>query len=661
MNQENLHNMRGVLAPHAEPDDHVDAENAFDTVEVGQWYWVLSEDDQEDGKWLGCVMEVGSNYIRLRSPGQRSHYTTRVHFNNFWKSLRFEPNADAVIRGRIEQHQQEAGRFMDEVKSITARLGVSQQSALPSRPTADGNGGALVVMTEQPDIKSYEKALILARDKTLPELFKKIQQANEKMADWMTASTLPMEAMAKNMGGVIREINNRVFNVSLYAGLTEEIVKCCDGMPAAFHEKLHVFQRRLFMDEECLLNYRHGGMEFCQIEAFDDWMSLPENRDRILPFPRCLVTMRVRRLVKDRKWDGSLRNAMININLERADKLTFLYLRNGDQVWRLSSDLDFGELIFPDKTVFDPSEPMMAKMFGSSRVDKLLSRREYEEMEREYRESKVLRDQWDANNPNETWDEGTNGPRWMSNPHRNTRALDFRASEYQPFDPTSVYFDDMTAIVGDEIKQYNRIALIIQGLFDRSEVFHPHPPVKTWTQDGFNAAVDLVYDGTSALVNGETPYFEAYRDRCNASLNTDSVVIGQERFWLNKLAQKEDREDSRYLSKPYGNDGPGRLAKMAKWHPRSRKAVFAWYRERLRDEPGHYSVPVGKRYGDPIRATITVPASELFNVSAYRPGDYKQFFQDHRTRAQYLQWAPMLIAAEEYWAGNAKVQEPVCE
>ena len=100
---------------------------------------------------------------------------------------------------------------------------------------------------------------------------------------------------------------------------------------------------------------------------------------------------------------------------------------------------------------------------------------------------------------------------------------------------------------------------------------------------------------------------------------------------------------------------------MAKWHPRSRKAVFAWYRERLRDDTGHYFVPVGKRHGDPIRATITVPASELFNVSAYRTGDYKQFFQDHRTRAQYLQWAPMLIAAEEYWAGNAKVQEPIGE
>jgi hypothetical protein len=47
-----------------------------------------------------------------------------------------------------------------------------------------------------------------------------------------------------------------------------------------------------------------------------------------------------------------------------------------------------------------------------------------------------------------------------------------------------------------------------------------------------------------------------------------------------------------------------------------------------------------------------VPVSELFNVDAYQPGDFKQFFADPRTRGQYLVWAPMLIAAEEYQAAR---------
>jgi hypothetical protein len=41
----------------------------------------------------------------------------------------------------------------------------------------------------------------------------------------------------------------------------------------------------------------------------------------------------------------------------------------------------------------------------------------------------------------------------------------------------------------------------------------------------------------------------------------------------------------------------------------------------------------------------------LLNVSAYKPGDYKRFFSDPRTRKEYLKWAPLMLAAEDYHAG----------
>lgn len=46
---------------------------------------------------------------------------------------------------------------------------------------------------------------------------------------------------------------------------------------------------------------------------------------------------------------------------------------------------------------------------------------------------------------------------------------------------------------------------------------------------------------------------------------------------------------------------------------------------------------------------------KLLNVSAYTPGDFKQFFADPRTRAEYLKWAPLLLAAEEFHAGNRTI------
>ena len=59
---------------------------------------------------------------------------------------------------------------------------------------------------------------------------------------------------------------------------------------------------------------------------------------------------------------------------------------------------------------------------------------------------------------------------------------------------------------------------------------------------------------------------------------------------------------------------------------------------------------------DDIQAKITVPLEKLFNVSAYVPGDFKMFFNDPRTRRNYLKWAPLLIAAEEFHAGSEKAQ-----
>ena len=165
----------------------------------------------------------------------------------------------------------------------------------------------------------------------------------------------------------------------------------------------------------------------------------------------------------------------------------------------------------------------------------------------------------------------------------------------------------------------------------------------------------MIYDGDNILHYGEAPSFEAYRIACNASLKEGSLTIGQDDFWAEKEAEKECKRmdgDWRVKSdahrperfRPYGNPGPGFLAKVANWHARSRKATFQWQRDRRT-----YS-----RWEDkgPIDTSVTVPEDRIFNVSAYKPGDYKQFFIDPRTRAEYMRWAPALLTAEEYHAGN---------
>ena len=63
---------------------------------------------------------------------------------------------------------------------------------------------------------------------------------------------------------------------------------------------------------------------------------------------------------------------------------------------------------------------------------------------------------------------------------------DFNPRDWKPLDTSNVYLDDVNDRIRDHANHYNRISTLIQGLLDRSETLHPHPPVKLWTPRGFD-------------------------------------------------------------------------------------------------------------------------------------------------------------------------------
>lgn len=649
--------MSDLIKHQTEKDGKTESIGHSGEVKVGQWYWVKGDNhrDKDDGaEWFMCVMYIGSNYVKLETPRAR-HWgrSERVHIDDFFDQCRFEPNPESVIRRKVLKYQQETQQHLLEVKNTTERLGLQNQTSLPN-PQAD-NSRALAVVSSQDNIKQYKKDLVKAKEKTLPELFKKIEESNEQLCRWMTAETMPMLASMGDTRETISSVEDRIFNVELYSGLTEEVVQCKEGEPAPIDTKLHIMQRKLFMDEECLLGYRTGGMEFKNIKQFDKWLCQKDNLERILPFPRCITAMQVRRSEKERDGGGSLQTTLINLELRQTDGYTFLFIRNGDSVYRMNCGIEFDELIFPDAAMFDMGQPMMVRCRYEGRVDEMITLGNYQERR------KILASQIRASRK---WQRENPGSHWIANPHRHSSFSRSELREFAPFDQTNVYYDDALADVSERIKKYNRIALIIQGLFDRSTVLHPHAPVRTWDSTSFDENIKLVYDGAMVLTHGEAPDFEEYRERCNESIDEDSILVGQELYWELKEAEKEcNRLDNNWRSRhtdyrpkkfrPQGNPGPGYLAKPASWSSRSKHATFRWKRWRLVES---------WRHDDHfINTTIAVPISALFNVSAYKPGDFKKFYQDTRTRAKYLKWAPMLLAAEEYYAGNLKAKNPDSE
>lgn len=264
------------------------------------------------------------------------------------------------------------------------------------------------------------------------------------------------------------------------------------------------------------------------------------------------------------------------------------------------------------------------------------------------------------------------------------RDQDYNLDSYQPLDPSSVYYDEGMAALDKRMKEYNRVALIIQGLYDRSTVLHPHAPVKSWTAEGFDQAIVLVNDATSALTFGEPPDFEAFRAELNAHAQKESLFVGQSEYWQKREAKKEsnrlDAVEARTYNrrrdtwrpkrfKPAGNPGPAdpglcvTISARATKDPESDErvegpsAVFRWGRKRQGESRMYWR---NWRHGhdtETIPCSMAVPLRDILCIDKYELGDFVRFYQDPRTRAQYLRWAPLLLAAEEYRVQNPRKKD----
>ena len=589
---------------------------------VGRWYWVKPSNPKAY-RWFGCITHVGSNYAELQGPEGQER---RVHLDEFWDTCEFIEDPDAHIKSQVEAHQREVHALMEEVKAITNRLAVTTGPALRS-----GQETAALSVFRGESMNEYKAALVKAKETDLPSLFKQIKEANTSLGRWLGASIIPLKAQAESMEPAIDSIKKRIFNVELYAGLVEEVVQVREGKPAELTAKVHLLQRRCYMDEECLARYEAGGMEFKDLPAFDHWLARAENFERILPFPRCIVAFQVRRNRKDRGDFHSFGSFIKMMEMEKLDKLTFLYIRNGEQLFRLGTAIEFDQKLFPDMDRQALGGKLYAKVYGNGGVQSIISVNEWLGMVE------------DENEQQKKYDAAPEDDKWRHRVHRSS-------DSYHPFVPSSVYYDDIAQHVQEEMEKHNRLTLALQGLLDRSPVLHPHPAWQLWTQGGFEQALALIYDDSRALTTGDRPDFEAFREKLNASLKVGSVTVGQDDAWLLVEGEKESlrrqsRRGSDYYPERYhppGNPGPGRLARVAAL-TRS-KATYQWERERqvVREDWN------GERNNEPVGCTFTCDRSQVLNVDAYKPGDFRQFFNDPRTRADYLQWAWLLLKAEDY-------------
>jgi hypothetical protein len=173
----------------------------------------------------------------------------------------------------------------------------------------------------------------------------------EAAKNLLESRKMQMMEMAGKMMKFIKKLNRLIYSIELYLGIKEELNQFGIGVPAPATDPICFRQRLLYMDVEI------GdpcddlkGIDFTDIDKFDEWLMKPNtywgklNYELLIPESKCVVIFKVRE--KDKEYSS---NPWVNFNMNVANHLTYILIRNGENIYRIYADIIIGEKLFPDQ------------------------------------------------------------------------------------------------------------------------------------------------------------------------------------------------------------------------------------------------------------------------------------------------------------------------
>jgi len=554
-----------------------------DQIEIGQWYWV--KDVEEDGgEVLCCISDIGSNYVEAERYSVRipndikydpsdSHYSFRIHLDDFDKRCRKEDNWNEYFTNRLKSIQAQIKQKTQLLVQEGKRLFLINRE----REEQINEGEILPSIVSISPIK-YRNELIEFRKNSLPKIQREIKALSVDFAMMSKNMALTDFSKLEFIKSQFNSIEDKIFTIEIYAGIHENIKQIAEGSPASIDEPIAIRQQLLFMDEECLIDFNKGGMDFERLEDFDRWVVKPENLNRILLEKKGIVAFQVRRHKKDYPLPNDLWGIFQLIQKDYANMETYLLIRNGHRVYRVTSVIDFSPRLVPFKN--EIGEKQFQKVYRG----------------------------------------------WSDEP-----------DTVEKITPDHIEYDDHFKKMADLIKKYNKIFIFIQGLLDRSDIFHPHLGIKLNKQEHMDLWIKCIRDEELGLPSNMID-FEEYRKQLNKSLKSGDLVWSD---WV--------PENMGHYSYQYSRTRHNLNEEQVAHRPdvcrvtsikRDRSAVWivwevdvqAWDYERMKDKRNRH---------------LLVPIDKIFNISDYNPGDYRMFLCDRTLQGKYLEWAPMLLTAEK--------------
>lgn len=162
------------------------------------------------------------------------------------------------------------------------------------------------------------------------------------------------------------KIEKVLTTIKLYLGTGEEIVQIRHGAWASAETKLSIRQLVLWMDVESLILADEGGMDFKNVQQFDEWlMSDPRHLQQILPEEKGIVCLKPRKARKEYSKDKFIDDLVNARNVQ-----TYILIRHGENLFRVTPDWEVGSRLFPSRHEFE-------KFFRAERFNYTTREREH--------------------------------------------------------------------------------------------------------------------------------------------------------------------------------------------------------------------------------------------------------------------------------------------
>ncbi len=159
-----------------------------------------------------------------------------------------------------------------------------------------------------------------------------------------------------------------IYIIETYLGIHEDVIQIKKGEAAPSSTPLTLYQQLLYMDEEVGV-WGNDGIDFQTLDEFDQWIE--KNYERYLYKPLSVCAFKVRR--KDKDYGGDL---LTNYFYNKNNKITYFVMRNGDQLYRIYSDVTIGGRLFPAQTEYQKMFEEEKKWGDESARDKMQAHHE---------------------------------------------------------------------------------------------------------------------------------------------------------------------------------------------------------------------------------------------------------------------------------------------